>query len=156
MEAKLAFWSAALINMLFIVALSATGIVSVRRGNVARHRRCMKTAACLVAAFLTSYGIKLMLLGREDLGSWSAGAVWNLRAHETCVLAMVLGGAVALTRARRMRLTRNVSLNPSHPAAPGSVVRWHRRAGWTATIGAVLGFATAAVVLAGMFERLSA
>lgn len=156
MDPKLAFWCAALINMFFILALVTFGILGIRRGNVARHRRCMKTSAWLIAAFLAAYAIKLELLGHEDLSSWSAAAIWNLRVHETCVLTMVLGGAIALTRARRMRATRNVSRLPSDPAAAGPIVHWHRRAGWTAAIGAVLGFATAAWVLVGMFERLGA
>jgi uncharacterized membrane protein YozB (DUF420 family) len=153
MDPKIAFWTAALANLLAIVALVTVGIRSVRRGQVSRHRRCMKTSAWLVIAFLASYGVKLALLGRESLASWSQAAVINLRVHELFVLTMVTAGIFALLRARQMRDTRNVSGLPGDPPAPDSTIRSHRRAGWTAAIGAGLGFATAAWVLTGMYRR---
>jgi len=153
MDPKLAFWTAALANLLVIVVLATVGIVSVRRGRVAIHRFCMKTSAWLVVAFLASYVLKLVLLGREQMSLWSPGAITNLRFHETCVLTMVVAGSVALYRARQMRATRNVTHAPGDPIAPDATVRWHRRAGWSAAVGAGLGFATAVFVLIGMFDR---
>ena len=153
MDPKIAFWTAAQINLLVIVVLVSVGIRSVRRGQVSRHRRCMKISAGLVAGFLVAYAIKVALLGKESLANWSETAVMNLRIHELCVLTMVTAGAVALLRARRMRDTRNVSGLPSDPPAPDSTLSSHRRAGWTAAVGAGLGFATAAFVLAGMYRR---
>ena len=153
MDPKLAYWTAALINLLVIVILVVVGIVNIRRGRVAIHRRCMKTAAWLVAGFLGSYVLKLAVLGREQLSVWSPSAISNLRFHEVCVLAMVVAGSVALVRARQMAGTRNVTRTPADPVAPEATIRWHHRAGWSAAVGAVLGFATAIFVLVGMFER---
>jgi hypothetical protein len=67
---------------------------------------------------------------------------------------MLLAGAVALTRARRMRGTRNVSRDPADRPAPAGTVRWHHRAGWAGVVGAVAGLASAGVVLYGMYARL--
>lgn len=153
MDPNIAFWTAALVNLLIIVALLAVGIRSIRRRQISRHHRCMKTAAWLVTAFLGSYLIKLALLGRESLARWSDAAVMNLRFHELCVVTMVAAGSVALLRARRMRGTRQISGLPGDPLAPDSTLRGHRRAGWTAAIGAGLGFVTAVVLLAGMYRR---
>ena len=153
MDPKIVFWTAALTNLLLIVALVTVGIRSVRRGQVSRHRRCMKTSAWLVVAFLAAYGIKLAMLGRESLADWSQSAVINLRVHELFVLMMITGGITALLRARQMRGTCNVSGLPADPPAPDSTIRWHRRAGWTAAISAGLAFATAVIVLVGMYGR---
>jgi len=153
MDPKLVFWAAALVNLGVIVVLVVVGVASIRRGRVALHRRCMKTSAWLVVAFIGAYGLKLAFLGREQMSLWSPAAISNLRFHELCVLTMTVGGSVALTRARRMRGTRNVTRSPQDPHAPGSTVAWHRRAGWSAVVGAGLGFATAIFILIGMFER---
>jgi uncharacterized membrane protein YozB (DUF420 family) len=153
MDPKLAFWSAALLNLFAIVVLVSAGIFNIRRGRVAIHIRCMKISAYLVAGFLGAYGLKLAFLGREQLSLWSSGAVSNLRFHEVCVMTMVVAGSVALYRARQMRATRNVTHAPGDPIAPEATVRWHHRAGWSAAVGAGLGFATAVFVLVGMFER---
>ncbi len=153
MDPKLAFWTAALVNLFVIVVLVSVGIFHIRQGRVAIHRRCMKISASLVAGFLGSYVLKLTFLGREQLSVWSSGAVSNLRLHEVCVLTMVVAGSVALFRARQMRATRNVTHAPDDPIAPEATVRWHHRAGWSAAVGAGLGFATAVFVLAGMFQR---
>ena len=153
MDPRIAFWTAALVNLFAIVALVTVGIRSVRRQQVSRHRRCMKSSAWLVMAFLASYVVKVAVLGRESLADWSEAAVMNLRIHELFVLTMVAAGSIALLRARRMRGTQNVSGLPDDPLAPDSALRAHRRAGWTAAIGAGLGFATAALLLAGMYRR---
>jgi uncharacterized membrane protein YozB (DUF420 family) len=153
MDPKIAFWTAALVNLLAIVALITVGIRSVRRGLISRHHRCMKTSAWLVMAFLAAYVVKVALLGRESLAAWSQAAVINLHVHEMLVLTMVTAGTIALLRARQMRDTRNVSGLPGDPPASDSTTRQHRRAGWTAAVGAGLGFATAALLLAGMYRR---
>ena len=153
MDPKIAFWTAALVNLLVIVTLVTVGIRSIRHRQLSRHHRCMKTSAWLVMLFLASYAVKVALLGRESIASWSEAAVMNLRFHELCVLTMVAAGTIALLQARRMRGTRNVSGLPGDPQASDSMLRGHRRAGWTAAIGAGLGFATAALLLAGMYRR---
>ena len=134
MDAKVLYWTGAFVNFAVITVLVLRGIGQIRRGEVARHRRSMLTGAALVGAFLVSYGFKLALLGRENLAVWSDFHVNNLRIHETCVLMMLLAGAVAATLARRMRDTRNVTRDPTDAFAPDATVRWHRRAGCGRTI----------------------
>ena len=113
----------------------------------------MKTSAWLVVAFVGAYVLKVAFLGREQLSIWSSGAVANLRFHELCVLTMIVGGSIALFRARQMRTTRIVTRVPDDPIAPDAMVRWHRRGGWTAAVGAGMGLTTAIFVLAGMYAR---
>jgi uncharacterized membrane protein YozB (DUF420 family) len=153
MDWKFVFWSLALANLFLICALVAAGIRNVRQGQIDRHRRCMQTASYLVGGFVIAYGLKLAFLGREQLSTWSPQAVTTLRIHEAFVLTMILGGCIALMRARQMRATQNVSRNPEDPMSPAATSRSHRRAGWTAAFGAVLGFATAVIVLVEMYSR---
>ncbi len=152
MDPKLVYWTAAFVNMLGVVAAATLGVRAIRRGNVSLHRRCMLTAATLVAAFVASYGVKLVVLGREDLPRWSPAAVLTLRIHELCVFAMLAGGAFAGARAWRLR--RDPLARGAEPRR-GRTPRWlpHRRAGWTAVTAALLGVITAALVLAGMYQR---
>jgi uncharacterized membrane protein YozB (DUF420 family) len=157
MNPSLAFWTAALIDLLAIVALIAIGVRSIRRGNLSQHRRCMKTAALLVISFLGIYPIKVLFFGREHLPEWSEHAVSILRIHELCVLAMLAGGASALFLSRKMHRNRSELTHlPDAPLASSRTLRRHRVAGWTAAIGAGLAFFTAAIVLAGMYERAGA
>ena len=79
---------------------------------------------------------------------------WTLRFHELCVLLMLAGGALAYNRARSMKATRNVTRSPDDALAPASTLRIHRRAGWAGVVGSVLGLLSAAVVLAGMYQRM--
>jgi uncharacterized membrane protein YozB (DUF420 family) len=154
MNPSLAFWTVTLINLLAIVALIAIGILSIRRGNLSQHRRCMKTAAALVAGFLVIYPLKLLWFGRERLSEWSDQAVAILRIHELCVFAMVVGGLTALMLSRKMHRNRNqLTHRPDTPLASSRTLQRHRMAGWTAAIGAGLAFLTAAIVLLGMYER---
>jgi uncharacterized membrane protein YozB (DUF420 family) len=154
MNPSLAFWTAALIDLLAVVALVAIGVRSIRRGRLSQHRRCMKTAAVLVIGFLGSYPIKVLFFGRERLPEWSEQAVTILRIHELCVFAMLGGGAAALLLSRKMhRSRRDLTHLPDDPLASSRTLRRHRVAGWTALIGAGLAFFTAAIVLAGMYER---
>jgi len=153
MDATLLFWTGAFANMALVLGLAIAGVRRRRKGDVPGHARCMLAAAALVGLFLLSYGLKLAYLGPEALSTWSPTAVSVLRLHELCVATMLLGGGAAALRARRLRRTRNATHDPSDPPAPGSVARWHRRAGWAAVVGAGLGFATAGLVLAGMYQR---
>ena len=154
MDPKLLYWTGAIVNLGLIVVLAFRGVAQIRRGEVERHRRSMLTGGLLVAAFLISYALKLAFLGREDLGLWSTFHVQNLRFHETCVLLMILAGGVAVSRARKMRGTRERTRNPSDAPAPASTVRWHHRAGWTAVTASVVGLLTAGVILIGMYARV--
>ena len=153
MDPRLAYWTFALLDLCAVVGFAAAGVVALRRGDVTRHRRRMLTAAALVGIFLLSYLAKVALLGREHLASWEAESVWVLRIHELWVFTMLVAGAVAGSRALRLRHTRNATRDPKDPPAPASLVRWHRRAGWTAVCAAALALGFALLVLAGMYRR---
>jgi len=153
MDAKLVFWTGALVNMAAIVALGFAGVRARRRGDVPRHRRRMLSAAALVGLFLAAYVVKLALLGREDMSVWSPRAVWVLRFHEMCVLAMLVAGFLAARRGLALAGTRNVTGDPEHPPAPPERARGHRSAGRIAVGAAVFGLLSAAVVLFDMYRR---
>jgi uncharacterized membrane protein YozB (DUF420 family) len=154
MNPSLTFWTVALIDLLAIFALVAIGIRSIRRGNLSRHRRCMKTSVILVGCFLASYPVKVLFLGRERLSEWSGQAVVILRIHEFCVFAMVFGGVIALIHTLKMHRNRSQLTHlPDEPLASTRILQRHRNAGWTAAIGAGLAFLTAAIVLVGMYGR---
>jgi uncharacterized membrane protein YozB (DUF420 family) len=145
---KLAYWTWAFANMLLLVGLAALGVRRVRVRQVAAHRRFMLSAAALVLLFVTSYVAKVLVLGRELLHAWEPFYVMVLRVHEACIAVMLTAGALALVQARVRGLARGVP--------PRGRTRLHRAAGWTALAAGVLGIATAAVVLAGMYQRLGA
>jgi uncharacterized membrane protein YozB (DUF420 family) len=153
MDPKLLYWAGALINFGVITLLVANGVRLARRGEVARHERSMTIAAALVVGFLVSYAFKLVLLGREHMSIWSAFDVNVLRFHEFCVATMLVAGGVAFSRAWRMRATRRVTQRPDDPETPQRTLSWHRGAGWTAAVGALLGMLSAFVVLSGMISR---
>jgi len=154
MTPSLAFWTAALVNLLAIVILVAVGIRSIHNAQLSRHRRCMKTAAVLVAGFLGLYPLKVLCFGREALDEWSLQAIWILRIHELCVFALLAAGGGALMLSRKMHANRSRLVHlPEAPLASKRVLERHRTAGWTAAVSAGLAFLTAAMVLAGMYER---
>jgi hypothetical protein len=152
-DAKLIFWTLALVDLAAVAALSASGVRHRRRGDIRRHARNMIGAVSLVLLFLVAYVAKVMLLGHEDLAVWSPPQRWVLWIHESCVFTMLIAGAVAGQRALRLRRTRNATRDPGDPPAPARLASWHRRAGWTAVAAAGLGFASAALVLVGMYQR---
>jgi len=141
LDPKLVYWTAALANMIAIVALATLGVRRVRRREIAGHRRLMLTAATLVALFLVSYVAKVGLLGREALEVWDPRYVHTLRFHEACVSAMVLAGLRAIWLGSKSGFT-----DPKRASA-------HRRAGRIAIVSAALGVASAGYVLYGMYAR---
>jgi uncharacterized membrane protein YozB (DUF420 family) len=153
MDAKLLFWTGAFANMGAVVWLAARGVRHRRRGDVPGHQRAMRAAAALVLLFLLAYAVKLAVLGREPLETWSPAQVWVLRIHELCVASMLLAGSAAWLRSRALRRTRNATRDPADAPAPAALAAWHRRAGWAAVAAAGAGFATAGLVLAGMYHR---
>jgi uncharacterized membrane protein YozB (DUF420 family) len=152
-DAKLAFWTAAFANMVLAAALAARGVAFARRGEFARHARAMRAAAAFVALVLAAYVAKLALLGREAVETWSPGAVTLLHVHELCVLVMLVAGGAALALGRRLGRSPLVTGAASDPAASAATRRRHRLAGRAAVGGALLGAATASLVLAGMYAR---
>jgi uncharacterized membrane protein YozB (DUF420 family) len=156
MDPKVLFWTGALGLMAAVVGVAVAGVRRRRRGDVAGHRRAMLAASALVGAFLVAYVLKVALLGHERVEEWSAGDRLVLYVHETCIAVMLSAGAVAGLRAWRLRRTRNATLDPSDPPAPAALARWHRRAGWTAVVAAAAGWATALLLLIGMYQRAGA
>jgi uncharacterized membrane protein YozB (DUF420 family) len=152
-DAHLFFWTSAQV-ILGSVALCATlGVRAIRHKQLRAHKRFMGMAALLILCFLASYVLKLQFQGREDLSPWTLGDVWVLRIHEICVAAMLLGGGYAVWKAWGFRgsLSKGPWLQPVKERSRGRIL--HRRAGWIATLGSVLGFITALFVLAGMYGR---
>jgi uncharacterized membrane protein YozB (DUF420 family) len=154
MDAKVLYWTGALLNMAVLTGFALSGVRQIRRGEIARHKRSMQIAASLVVAFLISYGLKLATLGREDLSVWSSSTRNMLHFHELCVLVMMVGGGVALYLGRSFRQTSAVGDDPELPAADPARLARHRRLGRIAAVTAVLGVLSAAFVLAGMYRRL--
>jgi uncharacterized membrane protein YozB (DUF420 family) len=147
------YWTGALLNMAVMAGFAVQGVRQIRRGEVARHRRSMLISIALVLAFIGSYALKVVFLGKEDLDTWSLPAVRTLQFHELCITALLLGGGFALFRGMGLRKTRLVTHHADDPEADPKRVRSHRRAGRIAVGGAVLGWLSAAFVLAGMYAR---
>jgi uncharacterized membrane protein YozB (DUF420 family) len=141
------FWAAALANMSVLVGFAYTGVLRIRRGAVAAHRRAMLTAASLVGLFLGSYVLKVIFVGREDFSSWSLAERAVLWFHEACVFTMLAAGVWAIFLATQHRFA-----DPG-VARPARVARSHRRAGWTAVVAATLGLCSASAVLWLMLQR---
>ncbi len=150
-DPKTAYWTGALVNMAVVFGLVLAGALAIRRGRVRLHRRFVLTAAGLVGLFLLSYVVKLALLGREQLELWSRSYVWTLRFHEACVASLVIGGGVAIYQAVKLNLFARESSLPGTSLPEGT--HRHRRAGWTAIIGAGLGILSATYILQGMYAR---
>jgi len=153
MDAKVIYWGAAVVNFAALTAIAVAGVRQAKRGDFVRHRRSMIGAASLVGAFLVSYALKLALLGREAVSTWSARDVWTLRLHETCVLAMLVGGALAFRHGRRLGRSRRFTRDAADPQPAPTDVSRHRLAGRVALSGAVLGLVLAGGVWLGMWSR---
>jgi len=153
MDPKLLFWTAALVNLGVLCGFALYGVLFARRGEIARHRRAMKTASWMIFAFLGAYVLKVMVLGREDQSLWTLLDVWVLRVHELFVVFMLVGGGVAWRQSRKLVGTRIVTHDPADPPPDPGVLRVHRIAGRTAVISSVLAFLMAIGVLAGMVAR---
>lgn len=153
MDPNLVFWSAALLNLGVIVFCTYSGVRRIRARDVAGHRRSMLTGMSLVGLFLVAYVAKVGLLGREDKSDWTRFDFAVLYVHELCVVAMLVGAGIALYRVARFRAGLGPGLVLPPDTNPLQGLQAHRRAGWVAVLGSVLGFVTAIGVLAGMFAR---
>jgi uncharacterized membrane protein YozB (DUF420 family) len=153
MDAKLWFWSWALLNMALVVAFGARGLRAIRANRVAEHRRSMLTACALVGVFLLAYLAKRALIGGEDRAAWSPAARLTLYVHESFIAGMLIAGGSALALGRRLARTRRVTGAASDPLAPEAALRRHRLAGRIALGCVALGFATACGILGGMLAR---
>jgi uncharacterized membrane protein YozB (DUF420 family) len=157
LDPRLAYWTAAWLNMALIVALGFAGLRQASRQNYGAHRRLMLSASWLVVGFVASYAVKLFALGREALETWESSYVHVLRVHELCVAILVVGGALALWKALQLGLpVRSARDEASARTAPETLfrgIRLHRRAGFVAIGSASFGLLTAAYVLYGMWTR---
>lgn len=153
MDPKLFFWTCALADLGAVCGTALFGVRYVKRGEIARHKRAMKTASLLIVVFLVSYVLKLVFLGREDMSTWTSFDVWVLRIHELFVFQMLTGGSIAWIQARKLLKTRLVTHDSNDPAPDSRTVRIHRLAGRTAVVGSVFAFLLAIGVLIGMYGR---
>ena len=155
MDPKVIYWSAALANLAAVVVCAALGWRRARQREFAAHRRLMLTASWLVLAFLGSYVIKVIALGREQLELWGERYVRTLYVHEVLVTLMLICGIMALVMARRLGLPRGPASPPIEASRLARGVRRHRGAGRIAIVASAAGLATAAYVLWGMYARAS-
>lgn len=147
MTPRLYFWTFAFFVFASLIGCALLAFREIRRGRVDRHRRFMNAAILLVVVFVLSYVSKLLLLGREDLSSWSPAAVVVLRIHEAFVTLMILAGGMARLRARGVPWRG--TLNQARAALPPA----HRWLGRTALISGVMALITATMVWVGMLVR---
>ena len=153
MDAKLAYWTAATLNMALLMGFAVIGVLRARSGRVAQHRRFMLLSVALVVAFVVSYGFKLLALGREDMSVWSNAAIWTLRFHEVCIAIMLVSGGLALRRGLALARTRAVNPEEDAPAALPADLRRHGKAGRVAVFAAGFGLLSACAVLLSMYQR---
>ena len=92
--ARIVYWCLALVPVGGAVVSAWVGVRAVRDGRVDDHRRWMNRASLWVIAFLVSYLLKLALLGREPLATWSAGRIVVLNVHRALVESMLVLGVV--------------------------------------------------------------
>lgn len=126
--------------MAVAVASAWVGVGAARAGRLDRHRRWMNRAGLWVIAFLVSYLLKLALLGREPLATWSAERLLVLNVHRAMVESMLVLGIVARV------------LGPRGLARGGRTRIVHRILGRVVLAAATLGIATAAWVLVQMIS----
>jgi uncharacterized membrane protein YozB (DUF420 family) len=151
MNAHLAFWTAALADLGAVALFAVLGVRRAKAGDYAGHKRWMQLSVAGVVLFLVAYLAKVPLLGREDRSLWDSRSLVALYIHETCVLAMMIGGGIALWRTRRFG--PDLARFDARDAAVVANRKRHGAAGRLAVIAALAGFATAAVVLVGMYQR---
>ena len=153
MDAKLIYWTGALINFAVVCALAAVGVKRIRARDVRGHRRMMLASSALVFGFIASYVLKLMFLGPENLKVWDSLSLWSLRIHESWIAVMILGGAYAGYRAFTFRRSLPRTGLLEDRLSPLASRRHHRIAGWIAVVSCFCAIATASLVLYGMYAR---
>jgi len=152
-DAKLLYWTGALVNFGVVCGLALAGVRRIRARDVRGHRRMMLASSALVVGFLVSYVLKVRFLGREDLGVWDPLSLWSLHIHETWILVMILAGGYAGYRAWTFRHSLPATGLLEDRLSPIASRRHHRVAGWIAVVGSLCAFATASLVLYGMYAR---
>jgi len=136
--ARIVYWCMALVPVSGAVVSAWSGVRAVRGGRIDDHRRWMNRASLWIVAFLVSYLVKLLLLGREPLDTWGPERLRLLYVHRALVESMLIVGIVARI------------LGPRGLARGGRTRSMHRGFGRVALGAATLGFGTAVAVLVGM------
>ncbi len=153
MDAKLLYWTGAFINFGVVCALALIGVRRIRAKDVHGHRRIMLTSSALVFGFIASYVLKVVYLGKENLQVWDGFSLWSLHIHESWILVMIVSGAYAGYRAFTFRRSLPTTGLLEDRLSPVASRRHHRIAGWIAVVGSLCAFATASLVLYGMYAR---
>lgn len=150
MTPKLLFWLYAFLLTCTIMVAATKGIASARRGAYDQHRIWMNRAGSLIVAFVLSYVLKVIFLGKEDLDTWANVYVVILRIHESFIGLMLICGGYARLLARKFQHTIN-----DHPLND----RWQRMRRRHAILGKISVAAAAAALLTasgliiGMLQR---
>ena len=147
MGIRVLYWTFALTTMAAAVGSAVVGQWHARNGRVLEHRRAMTSAGILIGIFLISYVLKVAIIGKESLASWTHLEVLVLRAHESLVALMLLAGAGAgyLGSRRRIHGQERTSSNLAHKIV-----------GRIAIASGTLGLVTAGMLLVGMYGRWAA
>jgi len=153
MDAKLLYWTVALINFGGVCALALVGVKRIRAKDVRGHRRMMLASSALVFGFIASYVLKLVFLGPENLQVWDSFSLVSLRVHESWIALMILSGAYAGYRAWAFRHSLPTTGLLEDRLSPIASRRHHRVAGRIALVGSLCAFATASLILYGMYAR---
>lgn len=155
MNPSLLFWTLAEILLLTTCFVALLAWSAVRRGDLAQHRRLMITASGLIVTFVVAYVLKVIYLGREDLALWSATAVAILRFHESVVAIMLLSGITARVLSRSAFRAYGTTGSQARQPLWFSLGthRLHRLLGRVAVLSALCAVLSAAVILAGMYQR---
>jgi uncharacterized membrane protein YozB (DUF420 family) len=155
-DPKLVYWTLALVDLGAVAGCLLAGVRRIRRRDVRGHRRSALTASALVGLFLLSYALKLIFLGREDRSQWTAFDRALLYTHELCIATALAAGALAGFCAWRLRAHVGSAARLPSGSPTRRLRRAHRRAGRAAVVACVFAFATAVLVLAGMYARAAA
>jgi uncharacterized membrane protein YozB (DUF420 family) len=155
-DAKLVYWTLALVDLGAVAGCLLAGVRRIRRRDVRGHRRSALTASALVGLFLFSYALKLIFLGREDRSQWTALDRVVLYTHELCIATALVAGGLAGICAWRLRAHVGSADRIPSGSPTRRLRRAHRRAGRAAVVACVFAFATALLVLADMYARAAA
>jgi uncharacterized membrane protein YozB (DUF420 family) len=153
MDAKILYWTGALINFGVVCTLALIGVKRIRAKDIQGHRRMMLTSSALVFGFIASYVLKVIFLGKENRKVWDTFSLWSLHIHESWILVMILAGGYAGYRAWTFRNSLPTTGLLEDRLSPVASRRHHRTAGWIAVVGSLCAFATASLVLYGMYAR---
>lgn len=150
MTANIAYWFFAYCLTFVTVIIGLNGVHHIRAGAILLHRRRMVTACNLMLFFVATYGVKVLVLGREDKSDWTTFYLVVLYIHEAFIFLMLIFGSYARYLAFRFKGTL---LRAEPPREDRALRRRHRGVGKLALTWAICALGTATVVLYGMVAR---